>query len=271
MKNYQSGFGNEHATEIKPGLLPQGQNLPQKTPEGLFPEQISGSAFTAPNHKNLRTWVYRQKPSVTFPFTKNTDHFKNFLTAPFSTEFTSPNPSRWNPCPQQKGQNWLESIVTQCGNGNCSSLSGSGIHVYNCSQSMDNNCFVNHDGEFLIVLQQGKLRFETELGVIDAEPQEVVYIPRGIIFRVQLLEEHAGGYILENYGAPLEIPYRGPIGANGLVNPRDVKYPVAWHDESASQLKLVKKFLGSFSQCQLEHSPFNVLAWHGNYLSLIHI
>ncbi len=262
---YLTGFGNEHSSEAIKGCLPLGQNLPQKSPMGLYPEQISGSAFTAPNHKNLRSWVYRKLPSVCLgkPTPSSIDSL--WKSGAFRLKHTDHAPARWNPILEPSKEHFIGSIVTQCGNGNVAKQEGSAIHQYYCSQSMGSECFVNHDGDMLIVPWEGSLNIQTEMGHLFIEPCEVVLIPRGITFKVDLPQKTARGYILENYGAPFEIPYRGPIGANGLVNPRDVEYPVAAFDQKDKPFTLLKKFLGSFSQTNTKFSPFNIVGWHGNY------
>ena len=92
------------------------------------------------------------------------------------------------------------------GNGDPKAQSGAAAHVYVANRSMKGRAFYNADGEMLIVPQQGRQRFVTELGVIDAEPQEIVVIPRGVRFRVELLDGVARGYICENFGAAFQPP-----------------------------------------------------------------
>ena len=130
---------------------------------------------------------------------------------------------------------------------------------------MTARAFYNADGEMLIVPQQGRQRFVTELGVIEAEPQEIVVIPRGVRFRVELLEAQARGYVCENYGAPFRLPDLGPIGSNGLANPRDFVTPVAVYEDIDGPHELVAKFGGHLWSAQMSHSPFDVVAWHGTH------
>ena len=89
------------------------------------------------------------------------------------------------------------------------------------TKSMEREHFFNADGEMLIVAQQNKLRFRTEFGVIEIEPGEICVIPRGVIFRVELINGPARAYVCENYGGAFTLPDRGPIGANCLANARD--------------------------------------------------
>ena len=75
----------------------------------------------------------------------------------------------------------------------------------------------------------------------------------------------ARGYLCENYGAKFTLPYRGPIGANCLANPRDFKTPVAAFEDKEAPCRLTVKWCGKFYACELDHSPLDVVAWHGNY------
>ena len=100
---YQTGFGNEFATEAVEGALPVGQNSPQIAPLGLYAEQFSGTAFTAPRVFNKRTWTYRIRPSVTHkPFARIDNRW---LVSKFDELETTPNQLRWNPLPMPAGGN----------------------------------------------------------------------------------------------------------------------------------------------------------------------
>lgn len=261
---YQTGFGNEFTTEALPGALPIGRNSPQKCPYGLYAEQLTGSAFTALRGDNKRSWLYRIRPSAMHsPFTQigNGNLISDFGVTP-----TPPNQLRWNPLPiPTEPTDFVQGLVTYAGNGNAHAQSGCGIHLYAASRSMSQRAFYNADGEMLIVPQQGRLRFVTELGVIEVEPQEIVVIPRGVRFRVELIDESARGYICETFAAPFRLPDRGPIGANGLANPRDFFTSVAAFEDKDEPTELVAKFGGNLWVAQMDHSPFDVVAWHGNY------
>ncbi len=263
---YQSGFGNEFATEAQLGGLPVGQNSPQKHPLGLYTEQVSGSAFTAPRGQNRRTWMYRIRPSVVHepyqPFAKQT----LLRSGPFDEEPTPPNQMRWDPLPFPAAPtDFVEGIVTIGGNGTAETHDGVGIHIYAATASMSDRFFYSADGEMLILPQEGGVRFATECGVIEATPGELVVIPRGIKFRVELLAKKARGYICENYGQPFRLPDLGPIGANGLANPRDFLTPAAAFDDREGKFEVVSKFLGRLWSAPFNHSPLDVVAWHGNY------
>ena len=261
---YQTGFGNEFLTESLPGALPIGRNSPQKCPYGLYAEQLTGSAFTAPRGDNKRSWLYRIRPSAMHSSFKQMGNGR--LISDFGATPTPPNQLRWNPLPiPADPTDFIQGLVTYAGNGDAHAQSGCGIHLYAANRSMTNRTFYNADGEMLILPQQGRLRFVTELGVIEVEPQEIVVIPRGIRFRVELMDEIARGYICENFAAPFRLPDRGPIGANGLANPRDFLTPVAAYEDKDVSTELVAKFGGNLWSAQMDHSPFDVVAWHGNY------
>jgi homogentisate 1,2-dioxygenase len=265
---YQSGFGNQFATEALPGALPVGRNSPQRCPYGLYAEQLSGTAFTAPRADNRRSWLYRIRPSAMHqPFER--------IAAPrivsdFGGQPTTPNQLRWDPLPMPaEPTDLIEGLVTMAGHGDPHAQSGAAVHVYAVNRSMQARSFYNADGEMLFVPQQGRHRFVTEFGVIDAEPQEIVVIPRGVRFRLELPDGAAGqgirGYVCENYGAAFRLPDLGPIGSNGLANPRDFMTPVAAYEDVDGPHQLVAKFMGHLWAAQMNHSPIDVVAWHGNH------
>jgi homogentisate 1,2-dioxygenase len=262
---YLSGFGSEFATEALDGALPVGRNSPQRAPHGLYAEQLSGTAFTAPRHANRRTWLYRIRPAVLHgrfaPFEQPA-----LATAPFAAVDTSPNQLRWDPFPfPDAPTDFVDGLVTIAGNGNAALQAGMGVHVYACNRPMRDRFFYDADGELLIVPQEGGLRIATELGVLDVAPGEIVVVPRGVRFTVALAGDRARGYVCENYGAILRLPELGPIGANGLANARDFLYPVAAHDEREGDFALIAKFGGKLWRAPIDHSPLDVVAWHGNY------
>ena len=260
---YQSGFGNEFASEALPGALPIGQNSPQKCAYGLYAEQLSGTAFTAPRGVNRRSWLYRICPSAKHQPFKRIDN--GGLTSDFDAAPTPPNQLRWDPLPLPgKPTDFVDGLVTMAGNGSPQQQSGVGIHIYVANRSMTERFFYNADGELLIVPQQGRLRFITEFGLIDVEPQEIVVIPRGVRFQVQLLGDAARGYVCENFGANFRLPDLGPIGSNCLANPRDFLTPSAWYEDRAGAFELVAKFMGNLWRAEIDHSPVDVVAWHGN-------
>ena len=178
---------------------------------------------------------------------------------------TSPNQLRWDPLPLPTAPtDFIDGLVTMAGNGDPAAMSGCGIHLYAINWSMTDRYFYDADAELLIVPQQGRLRLFTELGRLDIEPQEIAVIPRGLRFRVELVDGAARGYVCENYGAQLRLPDLGPIGSNGLANPRDFLTPVAWYEDREGDFELVAKFMGELWVAAIRHSPLDVVAWHGN-------
>jgi homogentisate 1,2-dioxygenase len=151
------------------------------------------------------------------------------------------------------------------GNGDAAAHSGIAIHLYAANRSMQDRIFYNADGELLIVPQSGELLFHTEFGKLQVAPGEFCVIQRGIKFRVELLASAARGYICENYGALLRLPDLGPIGANGLANPRDFQTPAAAYEDREGEFRVITKFLGKLWEAEYDHSPLDVVAWHGNY------
>ncbi|MDE3165631.1 MAG: homogentisate 1,2-dioxygenase [Acidobacteriota bacterium] len=262
---YQSGFGNEFATEAVRGALPVGQNSPRQAPLGLYTEQLSGSAFTAPRGQNRRTWTYRIRPSVTHkPFSEARQIPLRGDGLP--GEPTSPNQLRWSPFEIPSAPtDFVDGLIPIARNGDPAEQNGVAIHVYTANQPMQGRYFYTADGELLLVPQQGALRIATELGVLDAAPGEIAVIPRGIKFRVDLPDGPARGYVCENYGLPFRLPDLGPIGANGLANPRDFLAPVAAYEDLDGDYRIVARFLGRLWEAEIDHSPLDVVAWHGNY------
>lgn len=263
---YQCGFGNHFASEALPGALPKGQNSPQKAPYGLYAEQISGTSFLAPRAENQRSWLYRILPSVRQSAFQSVQGERLLRSRPFAEAVCPPDQMRWDPVPIPKEPtDFLEGLVTMAGNGDPASVRGSAVHVYVANRSMTDCFFYNADGDFLVVPQQGRLIFRTEFGALDVKPGEIAVIQRGIKYQVVLPEGPVRGYICENYGPALRLPYLGPIGANGLANPRDFQIPVASFEERSGVFQLIAKFQGKLWQAELDHSPLDVVAWHGNY------
>lgn len=256
-----TGFGNHFESEAQSGALPIGRNNPQRCPQGLFAEQLSGTAFTVPQAENQRSWLYKLHPSA------NQKPFTLVKKETLQTGPANPNPMRWDPLPYpEKPKHFVEGHHTFCVAGNATSGVGSGVHLYAINESMEREFFYNADGDLLFVPQEGGLRLCTEFGVLDIHPLEIAVIQRGIKFQVILLDKRARGYICENYGAPFRLPDRGPIGANALANPRDFQAPTAAFDDKKGDFTLFAKFQGNLWQTQLTHSPLDVVAWHGNYV-----
>ena len=262
---YQSGFGNEFATEALPGALPVGQNSPQRAAYGLYAEQLSGTAFTAPRGANRRSWLYRIRPAAVHePFRRIDD---GRIVDRFDEVTTPPNQLRWDPLPIPAAPtDFVAGLVTMAGNGDIATMTGCSIHLYAATCGMEHRYFYDADGELLIVPQQGRLAIDTELGRLDVAPTEIAVIPRGVRFRVQLPDGPSRGYVCENHGAAFRLPDLGPIGSNGLANPRDFLTPVAWYEEREGDFELVAKFMGHLWAAPIGHSPLDVVAWHGNHV-----
>ncbi|QQO15170.1 homogentisate 1,2-dioxygenase [Bradyrhizobium diazoefficiens] len=263
---YMSGFGNSFETEALPGALPIGRNSPQRCAYGLYAEQLSGSPFTAPRGTNERSWLYRIRPSV-----KHSGRFEKvdaglWRSAPCH-EYDLPIAQlRWDPAPIPTEEiTFLQGVQTMTTAGDVNTQAGMAAHIYLITKSMVDQHFYNADGELLFVLQQGGLRLVTEFGRIDAGPGEIVVIPRGVKFRVEIPDGSARGYLCENYGGAFTLPERGPIGANCLANARDFLTPVANYEDKDAPTELYVKWGGSLFKTNLPHSPIDVVAWHGNY------
>ncbi|GIX12716.1 MAG: homogentisate 1,2-dioxygenase [Paracoccaceae bacterium] len=262
---YMPGFGNDFETEALPGALPQGMNSPQRCNYGLYAEQLSGSAFTQPRPE--RTWCYRIRPSVRHVGRFSRIELPYWKSAPaIHDDIISLGQYRWDPLPlTEEKLTWLTGMRTMTTAGDVNTQVGMASHIYLVTESMVDEYFYSADSELLIVPQQGRLRFATELGVIDLEPTEIAIIPRGLVYRVEVLEGPCRGFVCENYGQKFELPNRGPIGANCLANPRDFRTPVAAFEDREAKSRLVVKWCGSFHATEIDHSPLDVVAWHGNY------
>jgi len=261
---YLSGFGAHHESEAVAGALPVGQNSPQRPAFGLYAEQLSGTAFTAPRAQNLRSWQYRLRPSAGHaPFARLDDALVR--TAPCHEAEASPNRLRWMPHPTPASPtDFIAGLATLATCGDARAQHGAGVHVYVANASMQDRVFYDADGELVIVPQEGDLRLVTEFGPLEVTPGEIAVIPRGVRFRVEVAGA-VRGYVCESYGAAFRLPELGPIGANGLANPRDFLAPAAAFEDRDAPTEVVAKFGGHLWASKLDHSPLDVVAWHGNY------
>ncbi|MER5933177.1 homogentisate 1,2-dioxygenase [Streptomyces sp. NPDC002054] len=271
---YLTGFGNEHSSEAVPGALPLGRNSPQRAPLGLYAEQLSGSAFTEPRAHNRRSWLYRIRPSAAHPPFTRIDN-GGLRTAPFTETVADPNRLRWNPLPDPApGTDFLAGLWTLGGNGDATQRAGMAIHLYAANASMTDRVFSDSDGELLIVPERGGLLLRTELGLLAVSPGQIALIPRGVRFRVELLPAADGaparGYVCENYGMPFQLPDLGPIGANGLAAARDFQAPVAAYEDVERPTEVVNKFCGNLWSATYDHSPLDVVAWHGTHTPYVY-
>ena len=264
---YMTGFGNSFETEALPDALPRGRNSPQRCAYGLYAEQLSGSAFTMPQHANERSWLYRIRPSVRHAGEFRPETPGLIRTAPCREPHSLPiGPLRWDPPPlPEKSADFIDGMATITAAGDADACAGMAAHIYACNRPMSNDYLFNRDGEYLVVPQLNGLRLRTEFGIMEVQPGEIAVIPRGVVFAADPLAECARGYVCENYGARFVLPDRGPIGANCLANPRDFQYPVAAYEDDETPRRLRVKWGGDLWACELDHSPLDVVAWHGNY------
>ena len=260
---YLTGFGAHLASEAVVGALPTGRNSPQQPAFGLYAEQVSGTAFTAPRHENRRSWLYRMRPTADHrPFTRYVG--ASLLALGTVDEPLAPNRLRWDPPTDLPADcDFVDGLVTMLANRDPADLEGVAVHLYRADRSMVDRAFANADGELVIIPQSGALRLVTELGLIDVAPGWIALIPRGLRFRVEV-DGEARGYVAENHGAMFRLPELGPIGSNGLANPRDFETPVAAFEDIERPCELIQKYLGSLWTTTLDHSPLDVVAWHGN-------
>lgn len=265
--NYMPGFGNDFESECLPGALPQGMNSPQRCPYGLYAEQLSGTPFTAPRGQNERTWCYRIQPSVKHVARFTPTSVPYWKTAPHVVDdVVSLGQYRWDPIAHTDEKlTFITGMRTVSTAGDVNTQIGMASHVYLATASMQDEYFYSADSELLVVPQEGRLRFATELGVIDLKPSEIAILPRGLVYRVEVLEGPARGFVCENYGQKFDLPNRGPIGANCLANPRDFKTPNAYYEDNNNASTVTVKWCGQFHTTQIDHSPLDVVAWHGNY------
>jgi homogentisate 1,2-dioxygenase len=261
---YMTGFGSHFETEAVDGALPKARNSPQRPAFGLYAEQLSGSSFTSPRHENRRSWLYRMRPTADHrPFTAYDG--APLLGAPASAKPLAPNRLRWDPPELPAGTDFVDGLVTMLHARRPEDLEGCALHLYRADKAMTERVFVDADAEMVIVPQDGAITLETELGRLDVVPGSIGVIPRGTKFRVAVGAAGSRGYVAENYGAPFRLPELGPIGSNGLANPRDFETPVAWYEDKDEPTEVVQKSLGHLWTTTLDHSPLDVVAWHGNF------
>ncbi|KAJ9134295.1 Homogentisate 1,2-dioxygenase [Pleurostoma richardsiae] len=267
--DYLPGFNNHFESEAIPGTIPRGQNNPRRARFGLYTEQVTASAFVAPRHLNKKAWLYRARPAVAhkgfvdIPKVEGTE--SNFL--PLNPHVhVSPTQLAWLPFDITDGADFVTGLRTIAGSGDPSLREGLATHVYTATKSMEKSAFVNSDGDFLIVPQQGALDIQTEFGPLYVQPGEICVVQRGLRFKVKV-DGPARGYILEIWGANFELPELGPLGANGLANARDFLHPKAKYDVNREEpWEILYKLGGSLFKSTQDHSPFDVVAWHGNYV-----
>ncbi|KAL3472357.1 Homogentisate 1,2-dioxygenase [Aspergillus californicus] len=268
---YQVGFGNRFASEAIPGTLPNACNTPQRCKYDLVSEQLNGTPFVSPRASLSNVWYYRIRPSVVHSklrkLPNNPDLEANFTLGNENVEFT-PQDMGWDafnlPSPSQSvdfSQGWK----TIGGHGDPAQKEGVAVHMYMANTSMANKAFCNNDGDLLILPQEGRLDVKTEYGNMMVRPGELVVIQAGMRFTVTLPDGPVRGYIQEIFGSRYELPELGPIGSNGMAMPRDFEIPVASFDLDQSKWDIVVKLMGQLFVYEQQHTPFDVVAWHGTY------
>jgi homogentisate 1,2-dioxygenase len=262
---YQNGFGNTFSSQAIKGALPEGRNAPQRAPKGLYTEVLSGTAFTAPRAENLSTWLYKLRPSAMHrPYRRIANGLVR--SGPFTEVEVPPNRLRWDPMSiAAKPADFIDGLATLAGSGDPAAQAGLAVHIYRANRSMSERYFWNADGELMFVPQQGALELFTELGRIELKPGEIAVVPRGMKFKV-LVDGAVRGYLCENYGPAFRLPELGPIGSQGLAQPRDFLAPVAAFEERNGKLQVIAKFQGGLWASDFTHSPLDVVAWHGGYV-----
>ena len=261
---YNIGFNSYHETEAIKGALPLFRNSPQKPPLGLYAEKLSGTAFTAPRAQNKQSWLYRILPSATHSSYEPPNVDRNPLIKA-SEIHQLPNQLRWSPFDINAAEDFISGLKQIGQAGDPSLKNGMAIYVYTAGQNMKKEAFFSADGDFLIVPQQGTLDIQTELGRLLVRENEIAVVPRGIRYAVNVPDGPSRGYILEIYTNHFDLPELGPIGSNCLANPRDFQAPVAAYDDDTTDWSVVVKFNNQLFSAQQDHSPFDVVAWHGNY------
>lgn len=275
---YLVGFGNEHQSELIPGALPIGQNSPQLPPYGLYAEGITGTSFAASRHASMRNFLYRRRPACVHDKVEkiedNTTIETQFLNEGAKVH-AIPSQVSWSsfiiPDKAAGEVDFTMGLHTLGGSGQPNIREGLAYHIFAFNTNMPNKAFMNNDGDFLIVAQEGHLDITTEFGHIYLQPSEICVIQQGLRFKLEMAEGHAPngarGYIIETWGTKWELPELGPIGGYGLANPRDFLFPVADIDTtSTGPWTVVSKQSGKYYATHQKHTPFDVVAWHGNYV-----
>ncbi|KAJ4372872.1 hypothetical protein N0V83_003163 [Neocucurbitaria cava] len=247
---YQPGFGNHFESEAVPGTIPKGQNSPRVVRFGLYAEQMTGTAFVAPRHQNKKAWLYRARPAVAHQgFTDlpdNEDTESNYLLNNKRVH-VSPTQLAWLPfdIPTEGEIDFISGLKSIAGSGDPTLREGLAVHTFLANASMKKRAAVNSDGDFLIVPQEGALDIQTEFGPLYVQPGEICVIQRGQRFKVNV-EGPTRGYILEIWGSNFELPELGPLGANGLANPRDFLHPIAKYEIEKEPWEIIYKLGGKF-------------------------
>ncbi|KAI1780306.1 homogentisate 1,2-dioxygenase [Hypoxylon cercidicola] len=268
---YQVGFGNRFATEAIPNTLPLGCNTPQRCKYDLISEQLNGTPFVSPRASLLNSWFYRIQPSVVHKplrrLSQSTDLEAVFSPLNPNAVFT-PQDLGWDKFPlptDEEHVDFISGLKTVAGHGDPTLKEGLAVHIYSANASMKNKAFCNNDGDMLILPQEGRLDIQTEFGRLMVRPGELAVIQAGMRFSVKLPDGVGRGYIQEIYGSHYELPELGPVGSNGMAMARDFEIPVASFDVDQSRWTIVVKLVGQLFAYDQDHTPFDVVAWHGSY------
>lgn len=267
-----TGFGNHLESEAVAGVLPVGQNSPQHVAHGLYAEQLSGTAFTAPRCANQRSWLYRTHPSVCHgPFVRYTGNAFAANGSLFDGAAATPAQLRWGAPPVRSDADFVDGLVPYACAGDPCAHSGLAVYMYAAGRDMAaTRAFCSADGTMLLVPQSAGLRVTTEFGVLEVPVGSVCVVQRGIRFRVGALGAQGGmrGYVLEVYSGHFELPDLGPLGANGLANPQDFVHPAAAFERPATgaSYEVVTKTDNALFVAAQAAPPMNVVAWRGNYV-----
>ena len=272
--SYLSGYMSLLESQALPDTIPRLQRSPRHVPYGLVAEVINGSPFCAPRSSNLSTWFYRIHPSVGThgkfqPYHQPRKTLRGDFCCP-GNSFT-PEPVRWNqpPDPAESSfkRDFVDGIVTIAGTGNPMSIKGMAIHTYSCNLDMVDRAFYDADGDMLIVPEKGDLHIQTEFGYAYVSTGEIFILPRGLKMTVSLPQGSSRGFISELFEVGhFQLPNLGPIGSNGLADPRHFQVPTAaYEDRACENYQLISKFGGELFMARLQYSPYDVVGWSGRY------
>lgn len=259
------GFGGFHESEALDGALPRDRNSPRAPAYGLYAEQLNATSFTVPRAHNRRVWTYRIRPSTCI------EPWRPLAHPTFGVDYLERRPgialSGWKPRPLPDGDqvDFVDSMATYGGAGDPADRRGFAVHQYAASKDMGRRALTNHDGDLLILPDTGRLAIRTELGRLEVGPGMLALVPRALVFKVDLLDGAARGYVFEAYARSFELPERGVIGANAVTDARHFEAPAAEFEEDDEPYPLVAKHGGALYETERAGSPFDVVAWHGNH------
>ena len=225
---------------------------------------MNGTAFTAPRASNARSWLYRIRPSVVESPPAPLTHERlgrDYLAEP-------PNPSLlgFRPLPLAEAEgDFVDGLSTLAGAGDPAEGPGVAVHLFVAKEHMGRRAFASTDGDLLIAPDTGTLLVRTELGRLTVAPGQIAVVPRALRFAVDLVDGPARGYVFEPYGTRFELPDRGLLGANGLADARHFEIPVACYEDDDEPFRITTKHGGALWDTTRTGSPFDVVAWHGNY------